>query len=241
MINILHLYYDILNLYGENANSRAIVNELKRNKIKTTIDYKSINDKINFDKYDIIYIGSGDEENLLLALSDLDKRSESIKKYIDMDKYLFLTGNSMYLFGTKIKTLGSDIYCPGIFNYHTEYLTENAFKSASSLRIVGETVSHSKLIKEPIIGFQNRCGLLYNIKTPLLTTDIKYSNDNKTNNEGFTHKNVYATQNIGPLFIRNPYLLDHLLNKLCKEKKLTYKVDNDSTSKKAYKKYLETI
>ena len=89
MINILHLYYDILNLYGENANSRALVNELKRNKIKTTVDYKSINDKINFDKYDIIYIGSGDEENLLLALFDLEKRSESIKKYINMDKNLF--------------------------------------------------------------------------------------------------------------------------------------------------------
>ena len=35
MINILHLYYDILNLYGENANPRAIVNELKRSKIVT--------------------------------------------------------------------------------------------------------------------------------------------------------------------------------------------------------------
>ena len=34
MINILHLYYDLLNLYGENANTRCIVKNLERNNIK---------------------------------------------------------------------------------------------------------------------------------------------------------------------------------------------------------------
>ena len=241
MINILHLYYDILNLYGENANVRAIAHELKRNRIKTNIDFKTVKDKIDFTKYDIVYIGSGDEENILLALTDLERRTEDIKKYIESDKYLFLTGNSMYLFGTKIKTLGSDVYGLGIFDYNVEYLTENTFKNASKLRIVGKTRSKCKFIKELVIGFQNRCGLIYNINTPLFTTDIKYSNDNNTNDEGFTYKNVYATENIGPLFIRNPYLLDYLLDKLCKEKNLNYKADNESTSKKAYKKYLESI
>ena len=33
MINVLHLYYDLLNLYGENANLRAIVHNLELNNI----------------------------------------------------------------------------------------------------------------------------------------------------------------------------------------------------------------
>ena len=37
MINVLHLYYDLLNLYGENANTRCIVHNLKLNKIKVKI------------------------------------------------------------------------------------------------------------------------------------------------------------------------------------------------------------
>ena len=239
MINILHLYYDILNLYGENANVRAISNELRRSKIKVNIDFKSLYDKIDFSKYDIIYIGSGDEENIKICINDLKLRYEDIKKYIDDNKYLFLTGNSMYMFGTIIKAFNEEIEGIKVFDYNTEYLEENAFKNASKLRIVGETLSKTKLIKEDVIGCQNRCGIIQNIRTPFLKTDIKYSNDNKTNNEGYIYNNVYATQNIGPLFIRNPYLLDYFLNKICSEKKLKYIVEPNSTSKKAYKKYLK--
>ncbi len=238
MINILHLYYDLLNLYGENANIRAIVHELKRNGIKTKVDFKSLNDKIDFTKYDIVYIGSGDEENILLALEDLKKRNNDIKKYIESNKYLFLTGNSMYLFGSYIKTDTNEINGLKIFDYNIEYLTEISFKSASNLRIVGETISATNLIKEKIIGFQNRCGRVNNIKTPLFKTDIKYSNDGTKKDEGFTYKNVYATENIGPLFIRNPYLLDYFLDKICNEKQIKYSINNELTSKKAYKKYL---
>ena len=73
MINVLHLYYDLLNLYGENANTRCIKEELTRSNIKVKVDLKSINDKIDFEKYDIIYIGSGSEESLELALEDIKK------------------------------------------------------------------------------------------------------------------------------------------------------------------------
>ena len=44
MINVLHLYYDLLNLYGENANTRCIKEELTRSNIKVKVDLKSIND-----------------------------------------------------------------------------------------------------------------------------------------------------------------------------------------------------
>ena len=42
MINVLHLYYDLLNLYGENANTRCIKEELTRSNIKVKVDLKSI-------------------------------------------------------------------------------------------------------------------------------------------------------------------------------------------------------
>ena len=74
MIKILHLYYDLLNLYGENANTRCLEHLLSLNSIKTSIDLKSIDDKIDFKDYDIVYIGQGSEDNLLLALDDIMKR-----------------------------------------------------------------------------------------------------------------------------------------------------------------------
>lgn len=240
MINVLHLYYDLLNLYGENANTRCIVHNLELNKIKVKVDLKSINDQIDFDKYDIVYIGCGSEDSMLLALKDLMKRKDNIKKYIESNNYLLLTGNAMDMFGKYILKDDKKINSLGIFNYYTKLINETTFKNASSDRIVGEIKGTTKLIKEKIIGFQNRCDLNYNVKNSLFKLSKNYSNDLNNSNEGFNYKNVYATHIIGPLLIRNPYFTDYLLNSLCKNKELEYKI-SDELSIKAYKKYLENF
>ena len=240
MINVLHLYYDLLNLYGENANTRCIVHNLELNKIKVKVDLKSIDDQIDFKKYDIIYIGSGSEDNLLIALQDLLKRKKELNEFIESNGYLLLTGNSMDMLGKYIIRDDNKIKALNIFDYYTKFINESTFKNASSDRIVGEVKASTKLIKDKIVGFQNRCDLNYNIKTPLFKTDEKYSNDLTNQNEGFNYKNVYATHIIGPLLIRNPYLTDYLLNKICESKELKYK-SLDELSIKAYKKYLENF
>lgn len=240
MINVLHLYYDLLNLYGENANTRCIEHMLKINKIKVNIDYKSLNDKIDFNKYDLIYIGSGSEDNLLIALNDLLKYKSDLKEYIENNKYLLLTGNSIDLFGKYIEFNNKKIDALNIFDYYTKFIEKSNFENASVDRIVGQIYGQSNIIKEKIIGFQNRCDLNYNIKTPLFELEEKFSNDLTNNEEGFTYKNVYATHIIGPLLIRNPYLTDYLLKKLCNDKKIKY-TKNDEISIKAYKKYLSNF
>ena len=237
MINILHLYYDLLNLYGENGNTRCFTYNLERNKIKVNVDLKSLGDKVDFTKYDLIYISSGDEEAIELALIDILKYKDDLKKYIEDNKYLILTGNAITLFGRYIETSTQKLDALGIFDYYSKYIEKNSFKNASTDRIVGEIKAKTKLIKEEVIGFQNRCDLVYGVKTPLLKTESKYSNDGNSTNEGFTYKNVYATHTIGPLFIRNPYLTDYILDHLCKDKNLKYKASDD-TAKMAYKKYL---
>ena len=240
MINVLHLYYDLLNLYGENANTRCIVHNLELNKIKVKVDLKSIDDQIDFKKYDIIYIGSGSEDILLIALEDLLKRKKELNEFIESNGYLLLTGNSMDMLGKYIIRDDNKIKALNIFDYYTKFINESTFKNASSDRIVGEVKASTKLIKDKIVGFQNRCDLNYNVKNPLFKVEEKYSNDLTNQNEGFNYKNVYATHIIGPLFIRNPYLIDYLLNKICNNKKLNYK-SLDELSIKAYKKYLENF
>ena len=42
MIKILHLYYDLMNLYGENANSKVLVKALENQNVKVQVDFKSI-------------------------------------------------------------------------------------------------------------------------------------------------------------------------------------------------------
>lgn len=112
-MKIAYLYYDFLNLYGESGNIKIISNILKYNKIKHEILYLSLDDKLEFDKYDLVYIGSGTEDNLLIALKHLSKYKEDIKKYIEDNKFMLVTGNSVDMFGKKIE----DIKALNIFDY----------------------------------------------------------------------------------------------------------------------------
>ena len=62
-LKIANLYYDIMNLYGENANIRALVKFAEYQGIQTEVHNLTIGDKIDFEKYDIYYIGSGTEKS----------------------------------------------------------------------------------------------------------------------------------------------------------------------------------
>lgn len=242
MINILHLYYDLLNLYGDNANIRAFKKEFERNHIKVKVDFKSLYEEIDFKKYDIIFIGSGSEENILLAIEDIKHRKEEILKYLNQDKYMFLTGNAIDIFSKNIIIGEHIIEGSNIFDFNSKYIDSQTFKNASRNRIVGECIASTNLIKEKIIGFQNRGTINLNIKeNTLFKTSQNYSNNAKDLNEGFQYKNLYATHIIGPLFIRNPYLLDYFIEKILIEKKLKFTSNEKSAAKIAYKKYLESL
>ena len=112
-MKIAYLYYDFLNLYGESGNIKIISNILKYNKIKHDILYLSLDDNLEFDKYDLVYIGSGTEDNLLIALKHLSKYKNDIKKYIEDNKFMLVTGNSVDMFGKKIE----DNKALNIFDY----------------------------------------------------------------------------------------------------------------------------
>ena len=72
-IYIAHLYYDLMNLYGENGNILALEKAFNDQDLYTEVVNLTIGDKIDFNKYDIYYIGSGSEANQLLVINDILK------------------------------------------------------------------------------------------------------------------------------------------------------------------------
>ena len=143
-IKLLHLYYDILNIYGENGNMRALVKALEYQGLKVNVDFKTIDDEINFNDYDFIYVGSGLDESIDITFEDIKKYRSDLQKYINENKVILATGNSLELF-SKL----------GILNYQTKRI---------DFRIVGDQVFITNLINERIIGFQNRECIITNNK-----------------------------------------------------------------------------
>ena len=202
-----------MNLYGEIGNLKVIEYQLKKQKINVIIDKLSLNDKIEFEKYDLIYIGSGTKKSTLLVLEDLKKYKQQVKEYIENNKFMLVTGNSINVFSKKI----GDTEALNIFDFNISY---------SNTRLVGD------VILDNIIGFQNRDTLIENNNNPIFN-----------NSEiGIHYKNFYGTYIIGPLLIRNPNFSQKFIKNLIISKKNDFKFRkfDFEIDKKASKSYVET-
>ena len=49
-ITILHLYYDLMNLYGESGNVKALKKQLEDQGVDVSIKFLTIDDELNFIK-----------------------------------------------------------------------------------------------------------------------------------------------------------------------------------------------
>lgn len=215
-----HLYNDLMNLYGEIGNIKALKYQLEQQGIKVEIKNLSINDNINFDELDIIYMGSGTEDNRLLVLEDILKYKKDIKKAIEENKTFLITGNALSLFGKSLNDQNNNTKeALNIFNFE---------QTNSKDRIVKEITTHSNLIKEDIYGFMNH-------------SDIISKHDNYLfDNEGICYKKFYGTHIIGPLLIRNPEFLKYLIKQIITSKDKNFKIKKIDTSleKKAYQEFI---
>ena len=220
-IKIAHLYYDLMNYYGEQGNVLALKTAIEYAGFKVNVKTLSVDDEIDFEKYDIFYMGMGTKRNQEIVRKDILKYKDKIENVIDK-KMFIMTGNSYELFGKKI----DDKKCLGVFN----------FESKTTDRIVGEQIFKSDIIKETIIGFQNRFSS-NNIKDDYLFEVIKGTgNDSESKIEGIHKNNFFGTYLLGPILIRNPYFKDALLKYIGIDKVNTKLVDY-----KAYHEYLKNF
>lgn len=231
-IKIAHLYYDLMNLYGENGNILALEKGFEQQDMYTETTNLTINDKIDFNKYDIYYIGSGSETNQLLVINDIIKYKDKINNAIENGKHFLFTGNSYELLGKYIEKVNGDkIETLGIFDFYTKEIDK---------RIIGEQIMECPFFKEPIIAFQNRQCVLNNNDNHLFEIISGHANNYKSHNEGIHYKNLYATYNLGPLLIRNPLLKDHIIKNILEKKDILYK-SIPTIDEKAYNEYVKNF
>ncbi len=229
-IKIAHLYYDLMNLYGEHGNLLALTHHLEEHKIRVIAHSFSIEQEIDFEKYDIFYIGSGNNEAFELARKHLLKYKKEIKQAMKKKKFFLITGNALDLFGKSFNTLQEEEKeTLGLLDFES-FEIEN--------RIVGEQLYTFPNIKEQIIGFTNRNTIIKYVKEPHLF-DVIEGNGFVENSvvEGIQKENFYGTYLLGPIFIRNPYFTEYIVQEILNYKNLPYKPYKEETEIKAYKEY----
>ena len=155
-----------------------------------------------------------------MVLKDIIKHKKELNEYIENNKFIIATGNSVELFG---KTIDEN-KALNIFKYTSKKI---------DTRLVGDVIVTEDNIKDKIIGFQNRGSIIENNEYKLYEEDI---------NLGVKYKNFYGTYIIGPILVRNPELLKDIVSRVIKTKDINFKFRGFDLklNKQAYKSYLET-
>ena len=148
MIKMLHLYYDIMNLYGDYGNIIILKKHLEDQGFEVLLDKKTIGEDVTIEDYDFIFIGSGTERNLDVVLNDIKKYEENLKEYIDKEKVILLTGNSFEMFGKSI----DDKEALKIFDYETKREKD---------RTTSDVIYKSQFLENKVVGFVNKCTKIY--------------------------------------------------------------------------------
>ena len=138
-ITIGYLYSDLMNLYGDSGNVKALVYHLREQGAEVAVRNITAGDTKDFSDCDMLYAGSGTERTFDLALQDMKKDMDPFTEFIDSGKPVLATGNALELFGRN---------GIGVFDYEAAYTG----------RVVKDVQCKCSLVEPDIIGFENHAG-----------------------------------------------------------------------------------
>ena len=207
-LNICHLYPDILNLYGDRGNIITMKRRLEGRGIKVNIDECSIGQPLNADKYDIFFIGGGQDFEQEVLLRDLSSgKAQDIRTAVEEEKTFLAICGGYQMLGEYYKTWdGVQLDFIGAFGVHTIGAKERMignymFRTTPES---GDTV---------VVGFENHSGKTYLSEqvAPLGMMLSGNGNNGEDKTEGARYKNVFGTYSHGSLLPKNPVLCDFIL------------------------------
>ena len=214
-MRILHLYPDLMNLYGDYGNITVLKKHLEDQGEKVKVERKEINQVIDFSRYDFVYMGSGTHNNMLAALDAFRKFKHMFKLYLDNGGIALFTGNAVDLLGNKI----DDHNGLGILDFET-HTTEKRF--------TGDVVVHNSDFGS-VVGFINKSSIVEGAtKNALFTYEFKDNNLPDEQFEGYRYYNLFATHIIGPVLVKNPPFMKYLVRLLADENYQEMYYENES-------------
>ena len=206
-MKILHLYYDIMNLYGDYGNVSVLERIITQSGTDCEVVKKSLGDSVDFNDYGFVFIGSGTEKNQKLVLEDFKRLADGFKAYVEADKPALLTGNSFEMLGKTITDCdGVEHSGLGMFDFT---VTEQ-----NKTRMTADAIFECDFLDRPLVGFVNKCSQITGITDHAFTVKRGLADNESDKTEGLKYKNLIGTHLTGPVVVKNPHFAEYLASQL---------------------------
>lgn len=205
-ISIAHLYPKLLNIYGDFGNVLTIKNRCEARGIGVKVSNIEVGDEIDISKYDLYFIGGGQDKQQIEVSKELKKR-EDVLKEASINNVVFLSICGGYqLFGK--------YYQPHEGDRLEGINLLDAYTIAGHNRFIGNVTAETNFLDpKTLVGFENHSGLTFLEEgtEPLATILVGNGNNGQDKFEGARKHNVFGTYLHGSLLPKNPHFADYLI------------------------------
>lgn len=205
-LNIAHLYPTLLNMYGDWGNVLALKKRCEWRGIEVNVDSIELGDSIDIDKYDLYFLGGGQDQQQAVVSKELQKHKESLLSARDNDAVFLAICGGYQLLGA--------FYQPNNDEKLLGIGLLDSYTIGSKTRFIGNVTAECDCVKpNTLVGFENHSGVTYlgGDTKPLSKIIVGNGNNGEDGTEGARYKNVFGTYLHGSFLPKNPHFADYLL------------------------------
>lgn len=205
-LDIAVLYPELLNLYGDRGNARALERRCAARGIEASVRGVDIGDEWTPASSDIVLVGGGQDREQRRVQADLQRRGDEILDYVDENGVVLAVCGGFQLFGHHYRGWDGEIM-EGI----NVFDAVAAHPGPSIQRCVGNVVALWE--GETIVGFENHGGRTYLNEGQQALADVVsgFGNNGGDGLEGARVGNAFGTYLHGAVLPKNPHLADRLI------------------------------
>ena len=210
MIRLLHLFPELMNLYGEYANLLVLQKAIHLMGVDAKIVAMDDPSDIDITAFDFLYIGAGTERKVELAAEKLNGIAQSIRSAANDGMPMLFTGSASELMCKQIITAQKTIPAIGYFD---------AVVRRTDDRQTGDVNYSCPLSEKSVVGFINKSGFVSSREPFLFSSEfgpgsVEVNGSADGTSEGFMRNNVIATYLTGPILVKNPWLKRYFAEKI---------------------------
>lgn len=203
-INLLHLYPDLMNLYGEYANVELLKRHLSDQGFEAEITRADSVCDIELSEVHFVYVGAGMERSQRYALEDIMKKRDELCDFSGNGGVMLFTGSAYELLGKTITDEnGTEREALGIGDYLSVQRGER--------RITGDCYASCVFLDKAIVGFMNKCSCVMGNNDSIFNMEMGFGDNEGNEKEGFRRNNTFGTYLIGPLLVKNPHMMEYFV------------------------------
>ena len=232
-LRIVHLFPDVLRVYGDGANVMTIVRRAEARSIHATVSQVTVGAE-RIPAADLVVIGGGQDREQVTVARELERLSGQLIDLVGCGAALLAICGGYQNLGVRFRTVqGEELWCPGLLPIST-----SAFEREG--RLVGPVVAlvRDELInlgrrpdslgmptdptlERTVVGFENHGGrsVLETGASPFATVEIGHGNNGDDGTEGVALMPGEGGMDglrigsylHGPLLPRNPHIADTLI------------------------------